>query len=194
MKVRFSVVVVMILLAAIACEKKAEKPQPVGKIEITTEPDPLMVAPELAEHTITVTGRETGGAAVTLTNVTVMLTYLDSTHIMSGPEGEEVDLTVIKFTWKASSPDEGGPLAELLEEFWHFDVGEEKEFEVPVKIGYGFTAPEGFAGLYLPTVFIQAGMLQGKEGFLVCLDYKGIDEHDHIITGAAFLRLQFQLL
>ena len=191
MRVRFSVVVVMmILLAAIACEKKAEKPQPVGKVEITTVPDPLMIVLQPADYSITATGRETGGAAVTLTNVTVVVTYLDSTNIMLGPE----DLTVTRFTWEAGSPAEGGPLSGLLEHFWHFDSGEEKEFEIQVKIGHGLTGPEEFAGLYLPTIFIQAGVAQGKEGFLISLDYEGTDDHGNIITGAASLRLQFQLV
>lgn len=189
MRAKFSVVM-MILLAAIACEKKADKPQPVGKVEITTVPDPLMVVLQPADYSITATGRETGGAAVNLTNVTVVLTYLDSTHIMLGPE----DLTVTKFTWEAGSPEEGGPLSGLLEQFWHFDAGEKKEFEVLVRIGHGLTGPEGFAGLYLPTIFIQAGVAQGKEGFLVSLNYEGIDEHGNIITGSASLRLQFQLV
>lgn len=189
MRVKFSVVM-MILLAAIACEKKADKPQPVGKVEITTAPDPLTIGLQPADYIITATGKETGGAAVTLTNVTVVLTYLDRTHIMLGPE----DLTVTRFTWGAGSPEEGGPLSGLLEHFWHFDAGEEKEFEVPVKIGYGLTGPEGFWGLYLSTVFIQAGVADGKEGFLVSLNYEGIDEHGNIITGSASLRLQVQLL
>ncbi len=189
MKVKFIIAaVVLILLAAVACEKKAEKPQAEGKLEITAEPDPLMVAPKPAEHTIIAIGRETGGAAVTLTNVTVVLTYLDNTHIMSGPE----DWTITKFTWEASSPEQGGPLSGLLEQFWHFNAGEEKEFQIPVKIDYGLTAPEGFEGLYLSTIFIQAGMAQGKEGFRVCLNYEGTDEHGHIIAGSTCLRLQFQ--
>ena len=138
------------LIGAVGCEKKGEEVKAEGALEISVEPDPVTITPVEGEYTIRVTAQETGGAAVDFTQATVVITYLDSTHIMN-PLTQE-DLTTTQLTWTATTPVEGGPVVALLEQFWHLDAGESKEYELPLKIGTGTTARRGFRGytfLYL---------------------------------------------
>ena len=123
-----------------------------------------------------------------LTQATVVITYLDSTHIMMGP----IDLTVTKMTWTATTPEEGGPAVGLLEQFWHLDAGASKEYELPLKVGTETTAPEGFPGIYFPVAYIQAALGAGKSGFMVTLTYEATDANGHLLFGTFSLRIQIQ--
>ena len=181
-------VLLVCLIGAGGCDKKSEEPRVEGGIEISVEPDPLMIAPVEGDYTIHVTARETGGAAADLTKTTVVITYLDSTHVMLGT----IDLTATQMTWTATTPEQGGPAAPLLEQFWHLDAGESKEYELPLKVGTEMTAPEDFPGIYFSVFYVQAALLMGKSGFMVTLTYEATDANGHLLFGTFSLRIQIQ--
>ena len=176
------------LMGAGGCDKKSEEPRVEGALELSVEPDPVMIAPEAGEYTMHITARETGGAAVDLTKATVVITYLDSTHVMLGI----IDLTATQMTWTATTPEEGGPAAPFLEQFWHLDAGESKEYELPLKIGTEMTAPEDFPGIYFSVFYIQAALGAGKSGFMITLTYEATDANDHLLFDTFSLRIQIQ--
>jgi len=176
------------LIGSWGCEKKSEEAKAEGVLEISVEPDPITIAPAEGDHTIHVTARETGGAAVDLTKTTVVITYLDTTHIMMGP----VDLTATQMTWTATTPEEGGPVVALLEQFWHLEAGEVKEYELPLKIGTGMTAPEGFPGIYLSVLYVQAAQAAGKSGFMIMLTYEATDANGHLLFDTFSLSIKIQ--
>lgn len=171
-----------------SCSEKTKNIQPEGSLEIVPEPDPLLVSDEPANYVVTITAKETGGVGVDFERVTVVLTFLDDTHIMLGQE----DLTETMFTWIATCPEEGGPVKDILAEFWHLDPNEEKTSEILVKIGSDFSAPEGFEGFYLPVFYIQMTTAQGKSGFKVNMTYEAIDTYENQFAGSVSLRLQIQ--
>jgi len=177
------------LIAAGGCEKKGEEPKAEGALEISVEPDPVTIAVGEGDYTIRITAREIGGAAVDLTKATVVITYLDSTHIMLG---EIVDLTATQMTWTATTPEEGGPAVALLEEFWHLEAGASKKYELPLEVGTEMTAPEEFPGVYFSVLYVQAAQAAGKSGFMITLTYEATDANGHLLFGTVSLRIQIQ--
>jgi len=172
---------VAIGLALTACEKKGEEAKPVGKLEFSVIPDTLAVALEPGDHTVSVTGKETGGAAVAMDSVVVVVTYIDGSPIMLAGQ----NLTESQLTWRARSPEEGGPMAGMLGEFWSFGANETKTFQLPVSIGISMERPEGFVGLYFPIMYLQAAMDKG--GFRVTLTYEATDESGNPVVGTITL-------
>ncbi|HID95323.1 MAG TPA: hypothetical protein EYP53_04605 [Candidatus Latescibacteria bacterium] len=177
------------LMLAVGCQEKAEGPKPMGSLEFTVEPDTLVIPLGPGDYTISVKAKETGGVAVDLTSATASIVFLDGAHIMIG----EQDLTVTQLTWAAQTPEQGGPVAPLLEQFWHFEAGEEKPpFDLPIKIGAEPTAPEGFTGLYLSSLYLGMATAQGKTGFKVEVTYEAADASGNLITGSFFLGIRVQ--
>lgn len=178
------------LLALIDCGDKGQEPsEKFGHLMFTVEPDPLPITSEPGEYTIAVKGRETGGVAVDMLKVTVVLTYLDDSPIMAGPQ----NLTEVMFTWEVTDPElEGGAMTGLLTELWHFNPQESKTFQFPIRIGTDISAPEGFAGLYLQVAFLQLAVVNGKEGFKATLTYEAQDANGHPLKQALALGMRMQ--
>ncbi|RKY57221.1 MAG: hypothetical protein DRP95_07240 [Candidatus Latescibacterota bacterium] len=175
-------------LALAACEKKGEEAKPVGELEFSVVPDTLKVSTEPGDYTVSVTGKETGGAAVTMDSVVVVVTYTDGSPVMLAGQ----NLTESQLTWRAGSPEEGGPMAGMLEEFWTFEAGETKTFALPVKVGFEPSPPEGFAGLYFNVLYFQAATAAGQPGFKVTLTYEAADENGNPVVGTIVLYIQVQ--
>ena len=170
-------------LASAACEKKGEEAKPVGKLEFSVNPDTLEVSTEPGDYLVTVAGEEVGGADVTMDSVVVVVTFVDGSPVMVLGQ----NITESLLTWRARSPEEGGPMTEMLGEFWCFKAGEEKSFQLPVKVGTSLERPEDFEGLYFPTMYLQAAVAAGKPGFRVTLTYEATDESGNPVVGTITL-------
>jgi len=181
---------VAIGLALAACEKKGEEAKPVGKLEFSVVPDTLKVSTKPGDYTVSVTGKETGGAAVTMDSVLVVVTYADRSHIEFPPG---TDLTASEFTWGTKDPEKAHPaVAEMLKEFWSFGANETKTFELPVRIGMATKYPEDFSGLYLPAPGLPIITKQGLELLMVTLTYEATDENGNPVVGTIVLYIQVQ--
>lgn len=180
-KVLFGLMVVG--LASAACEKKGEEAKPMGKLEFSVNPDTLEVSTEPGDYLVTVAGKEVGGADVTMDSVVVVVTFVDGSPIVLAGQ----NITESLLTWRARSPEEGGPMTEMLGKFWSFKAGEEKSFQLPVKVGTSLERPEDFEGLYFPTMYLQAAVAAGKPGFRVTLTYEATDESGNPVVGTITL-------
>jgi len=170
-------------LVLAACEKKGEEAKPVGKLEFSVDPDTLEVSTEPGDYLVEVVGKEVGGAGVRMDSVVVVVTFVDGSPVMVMGQ----NITESLLTWRAISPEGGGPAKGMLEEFWSYGAGEEKSFQLPVKVGTSPEPPEDFEGLYLSTTYLQAAVGAGKPGFRVTLTYEATDENGNSVVGTITL-------